>query len=370
MADATLREHQHGKSRVRLGRTWREQEGGNSKSNASTVRHHFVEWTVETVLESDMAHAFLSSSNAGMTATETQKNAVRGLVKRRGNEREAEREREREGVGRTERERGRGRGRATSSSPKGQLPHLVVLSFVHSFQVYFVAKQLPAPTPPEEFALALARFFVEKYPLVSVAKIRVESAGWSRVAVGGREHAHGFQSDEGGGSGTGRRFAEVVVSRGGGGGGTGGRGATSSGSKTSVVAGVAGWRVLKTTMSGYEGFLRDRFTRLPETRDRIAATSVTASWRYDGPCDYDESYRSALAALGAAFFGPASGGSYSPSLQFTLFEMGKGLLAAVPSAESVHLRLPNLHFLPCAPVNSTVSFFFLRLPPPPPFFSR
>lgn len=82
MADATLREHQHGKSRVRLGRTWREQEsaeGGSGKSNASSVRHHFVEWTVETVLESDMAHAFLSSSNAGMTATDTQKNAVRGL---------------------------------------------------------------------------------------------------------------------------------------------------------------------------------------------------------------------------------------------------------------------------------------------------
>ena len=111
-------------------------------------------------------------------------------------------------------------------------------------------------------------------------------------------------------------------------------------------------------MSGYEGFLRDSFTRLPETRERIAATSVTASWRYSGPSNYDESYEKALAALGAAFFGPASGGVYSPSLQFTLFEMGKGLLGAVPNAESVHLRLPNLHFLPCAPVNSTVGFFF------------
>ena len=116
--------------------------------------------------------------------------------------------------------------------------------------------------------------------------------------------------------------------------------------------------MLKTTMSGYEGFLRDSFTRLPETRERIAATSVTASWRYSGPSNYDESYEKALAALGAAFFGPASGGVYSPSLQFTLFEMGKGLLGAVPNAESVHLRLPNLHFLPCAPVNSTVGFFF------------
>lgn len=95
MADATLREHQHGKSRVRLGRTWREQagEGGSgSISGNAGVRHHFVEWTVETMLESDMAHAFLSSSNAGMTATDTQKNAVRSIM--RGEERERERERE------------------------------------------------------------------------------------------------------------------------------------------------------------------------------------------------------------------------------------------------------------------------------------
>ena len=78
MANATLREHQHGKSRVRLGRTWRE-EGKDASSGI--VRHHFVEWTVETVLESEMAHAFLSSSNAGMTATDTQKNAVSGDFK-------------------------------------------------------------------------------------------------------------------------------------------------------------------------------------------------------------------------------------------------------------------------------------------------
>lgn len=63
----TLAAHQHGKSRVRLGRVWRE---GNV--------HHMVEWTVQSMLESDMAHAFQTSSNADMTATDTQKNTVRG----------------------------------------------------------------------------------------------------------------------------------------------------------------------------------------------------------------------------------------------------------------------------------------------------
>lgn len=34
--------------------------------------HHFVEFNVSTMLESDMAHAFLTPSNEGMTATDTQ----------------------------------------------------------------------------------------------------------------------------------------------------------------------------------------------------------------------------------------------------------------------------------------------------------
>ena len=65
MCAAVLKDHQHGKSRVRLGRTWREGDV-----------HHFVEWTVRTMLESDMAHAFIEGSNADMTATDTQKNTV------------------------------------------------------------------------------------------------------------------------------------------------------------------------------------------------------------------------------------------------------------------------------------------------------
>lgn len=63
---AYLAQHQHGKLRVRLGRTWRE---GNT--------HYFSEWNVSTTLVSDMAHAFKTSSNADMTATDTQKNTVR-----------------------------------------------------------------------------------------------------------------------------------------------------------------------------------------------------------------------------------------------------------------------------------------------------
>jgi urate oxidase len=33
--------------------------------------------------------------------------------------------------------------------------------------------------------------------------------------------------------------------------------------------------------SGFEGYIRDKYTALPETRERLLATEVTASWRYD-----------------------------------------------------------------------------------------
>ncbi len=38
-------------------------------------------------------------------------------------------------------------------------------------------------------------------------------------------------------------------------------------------------QVLKTTQSGYAGFLHDEFTTLPDVTDRIVATSITATWK-------------------------------------------------------------------------------------------
>ncbi|PNH04289.1 Uricase [Tetrabaena socialis] len=120
------------------------------------------------------------------------------------------------------------------------------------------------------------------------------------------------------------------------------------------VGGVKELTLLKTTQSGYEGFLRDQYTLLPESTDRIMASTVTCTWRYatQPPC-YDAAFAAAKAGLLDAFFGPPKGGIYSPSVQFTLYDMAKRLLERVPQSESVFLNMPNIHFLPCAPVGST-----------------
>ena len=218
-------------------------------------------------------------------------------------------------------------------------------------QVYFVAKQLAAPCSPEEFGLALVTHFLAHHPLVSRAKVRVTDAGWTRHHHAGAEslspspsssqpHAHGFE-----GGGRGHRFAVVLADR-------------SPATQPTVIAGLTGWRVLKTTQSGYAGFARDDWTALGETGDRILATSVSASWRYAGAPGggYDGAFAAVTAALARAFFGPPTVGVFSPSAQFTLHEMGRAALDAEPSVDSIALTLPNLHFLPCAPLGDRRGF--------------
>ena len=59
-------EQRHGKSRVRVGRVWREPSG----------RHHFVEWNVSISLLSDCLPAYTRADNSDIVATDTMKNTV------------------------------------------------------------------------------------------------------------------------------------------------------------------------------------------------------------------------------------------------------------------------------------------------------
>ncbi|KAG2451510.1 hypothetical protein HYH02_004108 [Chlamydomonas schloesseri] len=256
--------HHHGKSKVRLGRVWRD---GNV--------HHMVEWNVNTMIDSDMEHAFVNGDNTGMTATDTQKNTV-----------------------------------------------------------YVVAQRMSQKCTIEQYAIALAQHFVRTYPLVSKAKIYVEQKAWTRVQQNGLPHDHGYAL-----AGTEMRTVYVTYDKAG---------------TLDVTAGLKDLSLLKTTQSGYEGFLRDQFTVLPEVNDRIMASTVTCTWKYTAqpPC-YDAAYAAAKQGLLDAFLGPARGGVYSPSVQYTLYNMAKNILDRVPQSESVFLNMPNLHFIPCNPVGST-----------------
>lgn len=54
-----------------------------------------------------------------------------------------------------------------------------------------------------------------------------------------------------------------------------------------IHSGIKDLKFLKTTQSGFEGFLKDQFTTLPEVKDRCFATQVYCKWRYHQCKDVD-----------------------------------------------------------------------------------
>ena len=47
-----------------------------------------------------------------------------------------------------------------------------------------------------------------------------------------------------------------------------------------MVSGIRDLTLLNTTASEFWGYPKDAYTTLPETKDRILATSVNAAWRF------------------------------------------------------------------------------------------
>jgi urate oxidase len=183
--------------------------------------------------------------------------------------------------------------------------------------VYALARQDPI-AHVETFALRLADHFFA-VPKVSSARISVVESQWTRLSTGGRPHPHAFVQPGG------EQWTAVVArdERGG-----------------TITSGVTNLIVLKTSESGFSGFPRDRYTTLPDTDDRILATSLTANWTYrTGASDFAarDRLRAALVETFAAH--------QSRSVQHTLYAMGEAVLAACADVTETTLTLPNRHHL-------------------------
>ncbi len=108
-----------------------------------------------------------------------------------------------------------------------------------------------------------------------------------------------------------------------------------------VRGGIAGLEVIKTTGSGFSGFLKDALTTLRETEDRLLATSIDAVWDLEGPePDYNAVFDAARRIILQTF-----ALHDSRSVQETIYAMGEALLAHVPAISAVSFTLPNRHRL-------------------------
>lgn len=165
----------------------------------------------------------------------------------------------------------------------------------------------------EDFGLRLARHFVDSQPSIHHARVRIEQFSWTRLGP------HSFSR-----AGDGTRTATL----------------TYDGDQAWAVSGITDLTVLNSTDSEFWGFPREQYTTLPETKDRILATAVNATWRHltTEDVDWAKSYDTARQSLLDAF-----AGTYSYSLQQTLYAMGERVLTNDPGIAEVQLSLPNKH---------------------------
>lgn len=173
----------------------------------------------------------------------------------------------------------------------------------------------------EAFCQAVCQRFFDRYPQVAGVDVTAHETRWQRMALDGEPHPHSFVLDD-----NGRPFASVAGTR----------------DAMTIRSGIAAFTVMKTTQSGWDDYEKDSYTTIPETRDRICATSLEASWDWRAvPADYRATNATILRSMLGVF-----ATTYSDSVQDSLYRMGMAALADVPEIGTVTLAAPNKHYIP------------------------
>jgi urate oxidase len=178
----------------------------------------------------------------------------------------------------------------------------------------------------EEFGLYLAKYFLDNNPQVSKVSIDIEEKLWQRIHVNDPSsnkpysHDHSFVS-----SGNEKSTVKIVY----------------NGNDNVLKSGISDLLVLKTTGSGFENYVRDKYTTLKETGDRVFSTSIKAEWSYvNRDVDYIEISDSIRRIILETF-----STHNSLSVQHTLFEIGKNVIETIKDVNEIYLSMPNKHYL-------------------------
>jgi urate oxidase len=175
--------------------------------------------------------------------------------------------------------------------------------------------------PPPKAARAWAKRFLERNARLVRARIDLTEHLWHRIPRGEREHGHAFAR-----TGPETRTATIQSQR----------------RRTIVGAGIADLLVLKSAGSAFDNFMRDEYTTLPDTRDRILSTSLTATWRYrDLDVEFTPTWNAVRRMLLDVF-----AEHQSESVQHTLYAMGQAVLDNIDIVAGIRIVMPNKHHLP------------------------
>jgi urate oxidase len=186
--------------------------------------------------------------------------------------------------------------------------------------VYSIARSSKA-TAMEDYAKELADFLLGRNPQIASLSIRVESTMWKRLTVDGKPHPSAFMRGS-------EELQIATVER-------------AQDQAFRIQSGLDNMVLLKTANSGFEGYIKDSLTTLPETKDRLFGTAVGATWHYISPDLPFDGIRVKLRETMLRTFANHD----SKSVQQTLYAMAESALEAVPEIDEIEITMPNKHCL-------------------------
>jgi len=191
--------------------------------------------------------------------------------------------------------------------------------------VYALAKDHFSDSP-EEFGIYLADYFLSQNPQVTEVKTELTEFCWSRMVFDGKPHPHSFLH-----GGSEKHSVCIIQNRHG----------------ISITSGIKDLLILKTTDSGFENYIRDQYTTLKETADRIFSTECDIAWKYKtgqtdltAQQDFTSLYEHIRLNLLHTF-----SSHKSLSVQHTLFAMGENVLKEFGAVREITLKMPNRHHI-------------------------
>jgi urate oxidase len=173
----------------------------------------------------------------------------------------------------------------------------------------------------EEFGQRLSQHFFAGNPQISEIDIDIRERLWARIPVSGKPHPSAFVA----GSNELRTATNVRAKN-----------------ANSSQAGTDDLVLLLTTGSGFSGYIKDSYTTLPETNDRIFSTVVSAVWNYKNTAtDFSRYWNEVRSTLLETFATHPS-----ESVQHTMYAMAEAALQGCSEITEIHLTMPNKHHIP------------------------
>jgi len=183
----------------------------------------------------------------------------------------------------------------------------------------------------ETYALSLAKDILSRHAHISVVEVDVEERPWERLVVNNKPHSHAFSKPRD----PHKLTCKVVAPRDG---------------PPTVTSGVKDLCLMKTTQSGFAGYIQDEYTTLQPTGagsanpDRIMCTELEATWTWGSlPQNIREANAGVLNQLLVMWSGDPVDGKFSKSVQETAYKMATEALILFPGLNEVYLATPNIH---------------------------